>query len=218
MHTEGLIERLSRVVDLLRQGTLSSLERQWAEKVLIEAFDALQVASAPSQPLDEGPSAERTASVIPEKEEKQEEKVASSEGLPDEEGLYHGPASAPPEETPAKSSHLVERVPPPGPPEEPSLFDATAAEEKETLADRLRKKQFKSLGKAIPLHHKMMFVQRLFGADERAYRKAIQFLDSCRMFAEARTYLEHEVAPQYGWDSEEEAYQVLLSYLQSRFQ
>ncbi|GEM_PF-5159427 len=204
---DRLGDRLRRVADLLeRGGGLSRLERDWAEKVLMEAYDQLgRTDTFASTHLP-------TASVTEEKPSPPVQKA------PVKSVEEQAPPPPPTMNTPGEVS---DEAPPPQPATsetQPSSSSAAGLpfEETKTLADRLRKDQLKSLSKAIPLHHKMMFVQRLFGDDERAYRKAIQFLDSCRMLAEARTYMEHEVAPHYGWTTDEEAYQVLLSYLRER--
>ena len=203
---DRLGERLRRVADLLEKGGgLSRLERDWAEKVLMEAYD--QLGRTDTFASTHLPTASET-------EEKPAPPVQKAPVKSVEEQAPPPPRVSAPEAVsepgPAPSQPATSETQPP-----PSAA-GLPFEETKTLADRLRKDQLKSLSKAIPLHHKMMFVQRLFGDDERAYRKAIQFLDSCRMLAEARTYMEHEVAPHYGWTTDEEAYQVLLSYLRER--
>ncbi len=168
----------------------SALDIGWMEQQLIAAYDQLirmRSATVPAPPASELEAPPTT------------EPPAPAERPPEEESPQAPPPSSGPEADPS---------PPP-----PSGTET----QRKTLADLLRKQKVQSLQKAIPLHHKAMFVKRLFGGDVRAYERALRFLESCKQLAEARTYLEQEVAPQYGWTPHSETYRELLEYLKVRF-
>lgn len=85
------------------------------------------------------------------------------------------------------------------------------------LGEKFKNKPIPNLKSAITLNQKMGFIRELFNNDERAYKKAIDFLNKCGNHAEARFYLQDQLKPHYGWKDDDPQYQELLQLVQRRF-
>ena len=85
------------------------------------------------------------------------------------------------------------------------------------LGERFKNKPISNLKSAISINQKMGFIRELFQGDERSYKKAIDFMNKCGNYAEAKFYLEDELKPHYNWDGEDPMFQELLQLVYRRF-
>lgn len=79
----------------------------------------------------------------------------------------------------------------------PSLLDKLASNRKPDLSRQMAGKPIKDLKKAITLNDQIKYQRELFESDKRAYRKAIDFINKCNTYSEARSYIEHELAAEF---------------------
>jgi hypothetical protein len=79
----------------------------------------------------------------------------------------------------------------------PSLLDKLASNRKPDLSRQMAGKPIKDLKKAITLNEQIKYQRELFESDKRAYRKAIDFINKCNTYSEARSYVEHELAAEF---------------------
>jgi hypothetical protein len=113
------------------------------------------------------------------------------------------------------------------------LFSTTAAEEKvtgkktvvekmaeqkpvEIVADKIGKKRISGLNQVIGINEKFFFINELFEGNMKEYKKAIDELDQCESYARAveclKTLIENN-----GWDKSNEAYGMLLGFVERKF-
>jgi hypothetical protein len=84
------------------------------------------------------------------------------------------------------------------------------------LAEVLQQGKLGSLRDAIPLGQKFEFSNHLFGGDSLQMNDAIDKLDACANYEEARR-LTTDYFLQYNWDFDSEAYQQFMAYVERRF-
>lgn len=100
-----------------------------------------------------------------------------------------------------------------------SLYDKLNSNRKSDTASRqLTGKPIKDLKKAINLNQQIRFQKELFDNDKRALRRTIDFVNKCNTFSEARSYLQHEVGPQFkNWDETNINYSEFMDLVKRRF-
>ncbi|MDI9865088.1 hypothetical protein QM480_12180 [Flectobacillus sp. DC10W] len=96
----------------------------------------------------------------------------------------------------------------------PSKLNDAFADELPTVNDLLRKevisqgtplsdlafnRQIKSIADAISLNQKFIFIGKLFEGDVNAYSKAIEDLDRCTSYLEAKNIMNKVLAPKFNW-------------------
>lgn len=88
----------------------------------------------------------------------------------------------------------------------------------ETLADQFQKKPVESIHQSISLNQKFTFINQLFNGDSVAYHIAVDDLEHCRSFSEAKELMNRVYGPKYHWrmnpDEADEFYEIV----QRRFQ
>jgi hypothetical protein len=88
----------------------------------------------------------------------------------------------------------------------------------ETLADKFQKKPVESIHQSISLNQKFTFINQLFNGDSVAYHIAVDDLEHCRSFSEAKELMNRVYGPKYHWrmnpDEADEFYEIV----QRRFQ
>lgn len=73
-------------------------------------------------------------------------------------------------------------------------------ETRKTLADKMKLGPISDLKSAMALNQKIAFTNGLFGGDDKEFKKALSFLNSCTNFSEAKFYMQSEISKRYGWD------------------
>ena len=101
--------------------------------------------------------------------------------------------------------------------DKPSLLDKLASNRKPDLSKQMTGKPIKDLKKAINLNQQIKF-RELFENDKRAYRKAVDFINKCNTYSEARSYVEHELAAEFSNCKEgNPAYDAFMGLVKRRF-
>ncbi|MDI9878569.1 hypothetical protein [Flectobacillus longus] len=67
------------------------------------------------------------------------------------------------------------------------------------LSDLAFNRQIKSIADAISLNQKFIFIGKLFEGDVNAYSKAIEDLDRCTSYLEAKNIMNKVLAPKFNW-------------------
>ena len=100
-----------------------------------------------------------------------------------------------------------------------SLYDKlNSNKNKGGISQQMAGKPIKDLKKAINLNLQIRFQKELFDGDKRAFKRTIDFVNKCNTFSEARSYLQHEIAPQFNnWNEENIHYNELLGLVKRRF-
>ncbi|MFY0672868.1 MAG: hypothetical protein JXQ87_05665 [Bacteroidia bacterium] len=102
--------------------------------------------------------------------------------------------------------------------DKPSLLDKLASNRKPDLSRQMAGKPIKDLKKAISLNQQIKFQRELFENDKRAYRKAIDFINKCNTYSEARSYVEHELAAEFSnCKAGNPAYDAFMGLVKRRF-
>ncbi|MCY7353304.1 MAG: hypothetical protein LH606_22025 [Cytophagaceae bacterium] len=98
--------------------------------------------------------------------------------------------------------------------EQPTMHAAFAKDTStETLADQFQKKPIERIHESISLNHKFNFINQLFNGDSVAYHIAIDDLEHCRSFSEAKELMNRVYGPKYHWrinpDEADEFYEIV---------
>ncbi len=83
--------------------------------------------------------------------------------------------------------------------EAPTVNEFLSKTTTDTLADYHTKTAINSIGEAISLNQKFVFIGKLFDGDIVAYNQSIQELDQCLTFGEAKSIMNKRLAPRYNW-------------------
>ena len=67
------------------------------------------------------------------------------------------------------------------------------------LSDLAFSRPIKSIVDGVSLNQKFVFIGRLFEGDINAYNKAVEDLDNCLNFGEAKNLMNRALAPKYNW-------------------
>ena len=83
----------------------------------------------------------------------------------------------------------------------------------ETLGDQFQKNRIERIHESISLNQKFNFINQLFNGDSVAYHIAIDDLELCRSFSEAKELMNRVYGPQYHWrvnpDEADEFYEIV---------
>lgn len=120
------------------------------------------------------------------------------------------------EQTSKPSQSINEKA---GKQETMSLHEKLAArkEKQKEVSQRFSGRPITDIKKAIGLNQQVIYTKELFDNDKRAFRKAIDFVNRCKNFSEAKSYLQFEVMPKYSWNEENELYNNLLATIKRKF-
>jgi hypothetical protein len=67
------------------------------------------------------------------------------------------------------------------------------------ISDLAFSRPIKSIVDGVSLNQKFVFIGRLFNGDINAYNKAVEDLDNCLNFGEAKNLMNRALAPKYNW-------------------
>lgn len=100
-----------------------------------------------------------------------------------------------------------------------SLLDKLASkkEGQNPLGSQLSGKPIKDLKKAINLNTQVRFTKELFDGDKRGFKKAIDFINKCKTYSEARSYVQVELVPAYEWTEDKKVYQDFMNLVKRKF-
>lgn len=76
----------------------------------------------------------------------------------------------------------------------------------------------KSIADAVSLNQKFLFIGKLFEGDINAYNKALEELDRCKTFMDAKNIMNKSLAPKYNWIMAAEEANDFLEMVSRRFQ
>ncbi len=103
--------------------------------------------------------------------------------------------------------------------DQPTINDLLAKEAPgETLADQFQKKPTESIHQSISLNQKFTFINQLFNGDSVAYHIAIDDLEHCRNFSEAKELMNRVYGPKYHWRMNPDEADEFYELVQRRFQ
>lgn len=86
------------------------------------------------------------------------------------------------------------------------------------LSDLAFSRPIKSIVDGISLNQKFVFIGRLFNGDINSYNKAVEELDNCLNFSEAKNLMNKALAPKYNWIMAAEEANDFLEVVGRKFQ
>jgi hypothetical protein len=86
------------------------------------------------------------------------------------------------------------------------------------LSDLAFSRPIKSIVDGISLNQKFVFIGRLFDGDINSYNKAVEDLDNCINFSEAKNLMNKALAPKYNWIMAAEEANDFLEVVGRKFQ
>ena len=86
------------------------------------------------------------------------------------------------------------------------------------LSDLTFSRPIKSIVDGISLNQKFVFIGRLFEGDINSYNKAVEELDNCLNFSEAKNLMNKALAPKYNWIMAAEEANDFLEVVGRKFQ
>ncbi|MBI1183695.1 hypothetical protein GC194_05465 [bacterium] len=103
---------------------------------------------------------------------------------------------------------------------QPSLHEKLVSqqEKKAQISKQLAGRPIKDLKKAINLNMQIRFQKELFDNDKRAYKRAVDFINKCNTYSEARSYVQHDLARNFkNWDENNPNYLEFMGIVKRRF-
>jgi hypothetical protein len=86
-----------------------------------------------------------------------------------------------------------------------------------SLSDFHQKRKIDSIKGNISLNQKFLFINNLFGSDSNAFNGAIDELESCNSFSEAKDQMIKKYLPKYKWDLNSPEAEEFFEILKRRF-
>jgi hypothetical protein len=86
------------------------------------------------------------------------------------------------------------------------------------ISDLAFSRPIKSIVDGVSLNQKFVFIGRLFDGDINAYNKAVEDLDNCLNFGEAKNLMNKALAPKYSWIMAAEEANDFLEVVGRKFQ
>lgn len=86
------------------------------------------------------------------------------------------------------------------------------------LSDLAFSRPIKSIVDGVSLNQKFVFIGRLFNGDINSYNKAVEDLDNCLNFGEAKNLMNKALAPKYNWIMAAEEANDFLEVVGRKFQ
>jgi len=86
------------------------------------------------------------------------------------------------------------------------------------LSDLAFNRQIKSIADAISLNQKFIFIGKLFEGDVNAYTRAVEDLDRCTSYLEAKNIMNKVLAPKFNWVMAAEEANDFLEIVSRKFQ
>jgi hypothetical protein len=90
-------------------------------------------------------------------------------------------------------------------------------ESKNSLSDFHQRRKIDSIKGNISLNQKYLFINNLFGGNEASYNLAIEDLEMCSVFGEAKELMIKKYLPQFKWDLKSPEAEEFFELLKRRF-
>lgn len=103
---------------------------------------------------------------------------------------------------------------------QPSLHErlTKSKDAQQQINRQMAGKPIKDLTKAISINEQIVLVRELFDNDKRAFKRAVEFINKCHTFSEARSYVHHDLAKQFkNWEENNPAYESFIGLVKRRF-
>jgi hypothetical protein len=116
-----------------------------------------------------------------------------------------------------QETEMLEDLPVSSPGKGLSLHDRFMEKDGADVASRFGQKGIAlDLRRMIDVNQRFLFIRELFSGNSEAYNNAVRKLNDMANMDLARQYLERDLAPQFGWGPENEAYQQFIELLESK--
>ncbi|MFM2135291.1 MAG: hypothetical protein RL021_691 [Bacteroidota bacterium] len=86
-----------------------------------------------------------------------------------------------------------------------------------SISETLNHKPVSDLRNAIGINERFLFTQFLFANNPEAFTAAVERLNSCNSWSEAKSYLDNEVMPRYGWDPSQGTVHQFMELVERRY-
>jgi hypothetical protein len=86
-----------------------------------------------------------------------------------------------------------------------------------SLSDFHQKRKIDSIKGNISLNQKFLFINNLFGSDSNVFNGAIEELENCSNFSEAKEQMIKKYLPKYKWDLNSPEAEEFFDILKRRF-
>lgn len=126
------------------------------------------------------------------------------------------PDPAPPIAAEPQSTPEPEPVAPQPVAERPALNQQFSTEQ-QTVGEKLQRRPISDLTKAVGINQKYLLMNDLFEGENVAYNEAINRLNNFASGHEAIQYVNKELAPKYGWDTEDHAVRSFVDLVERRY-
>ena len=93
----------------------------------------------------------------------------------------------------------------------------TKTKEDKSWHDKLQNQPVTDLKKSIGINEKFKFVNELFDGHLQDYNESIEFLNSCKTYAEAENYISETLTTKFNWKKDSAVYQSLMTLIQRKF-
>ncbi|MEO5569685.1 MAG: hypothetical protein ABIT08_08170 [Bacteroidia bacterium] len=93
----------------------------------------------------------------------------------------------------------------------------TKSKEDKSWHDKLQNQPVTDLKKSIGINEKFKFVNELFDGHLQNYNESIDFLNSCKTYADAEHYISETLTPKFNWKKDSEVYKSLTLLIQRKF-
>lgn len=98
-----------------------------------------------------------------------------------------------------------------------TLHEQLAAQPASTLADLHQHHKIDSLKKHISLNQKFMFINELFSGHQEEYNQALEKLEQCTQYEEAKAILRRDYKSKYNWNMEGDEVLEFMEILAKKF-
>lgn len=85
------------------------------------------------------------------------------------------------------------------------------------MSETINQKPVTDLRSAIGINERFLFTQFLFASKTEAYTSAVERLNNCSSWSEAKQYLENDVIPRFGWNPSQGTVQQFMELVERRF-
>lgn len=97
------------------------------------------------------------------------------------------------------------------------LNDSVAKEERPTVLDHFQQAKIDNLRKSISINEKFLFINELFAGDSLGFNEALDKLDTCSTYNEARQLMNQAFAIKYNWNFEDENVRKFMELVRRKF-
>lgn len=100
---------------------------------------------------------------------------------------------------------------------EQSLNESFSAMKSPTLKEKIVGTPISDLRAAISINQKFKFISELFEEDAEAFEKSVETINGYTSFIEADDYMENNLKPRYGWESNSASAKEFADLVSRRF-